>query len=187
MKNILVVSGHTNLNNSVVNKKILNELQRLLPNANFDLLDKLYPDYKIDVISEQKKLVNADIIVLQFPVFWYGIPSLLQKWLEDVFTYGFSHGDGGNKLNGKKVIISYTTGAKEEVYQKDGLVGYEINEFLISLKATCNMCGMNMIGDVYTGGVSYQMRIDKEKEMLKKAKAHANKVYEIIMKEKIYE
>lgn len=47
MKNILVVSGHTDLNNSVANKTILEELQKNLPNADFVILDKLYPGVSI--------------------------------------------------------------------------------------------------------------------------------------------
>lgn len=54
--NILIVSGHTNLDDSVANKEILYRLKELLPNAEFDLLSELYPDYKIDVEKEQEKL-----------------------------------------------------------------------------------------------------------------------------------
>ena len=71
MKKVLIISGHTNTeSDSMGNKQILNELQtRLLPEAEYDILDRLYPDYRIDVEAEQKKLVEADIIVLQYPVF----------------------------------------------------------------------------------------------------------------------
>lgn len=69
MKNILIVSGHTDLNDSFANRKIIEKLQKLIPQAEFDLLDKLYPDYRIDVKKEQKKLIKADVIVLQFPIF----------------------------------------------------------------------------------------------------------------------
>ena len=71
MKKVLIISGHTNTeSDSMANKQILNELQtRLLPEAEYDILDRLYPDYRIDVEAEQKKLVEADIIVLQYPVF----------------------------------------------------------------------------------------------------------------------
>lgn len=69
MQNILVVSGHTDLNNSVANKAILERLENKLPQAEFVYLDKLYSDFQIDVEAEQEKLLNADIIVLQFPIF----------------------------------------------------------------------------------------------------------------------
>lgn len=182
MKNILIVSGHTNLNDSIANKSILDNLKELVSNAEFTYLDKLYPDYQIDVLKEQEKLVNADIIVLQFPIFWYSVPSIMQKWLEDVFIHGFAHGDTGNKLKEKKLILSFTTGAPESVYHKNAPVGYEIEEFLIPIKATCNMCGISLIDYVYTGGVSYQSRTDENaiNSMRKKAKIHAEKVANII-------
>lgn len=46
MKNVLIVSGHTDLkNNSFANKIIMEDLERLLLQATFDYLDQLYPDY----------------------------------------------------------------------------------------------------------------------------------------------
>ena len=56
MKNILIVSGHPDLNNSFANKNILEELNSLLPEAEFAYLDKLYPDFRIDIETEQKRL-----------------------------------------------------------------------------------------------------------------------------------
>ncbi|HCW52389.1 MAG TPA: NAD(P)H dehydrogenase [Clostridium sp.] len=182
MKNILIVSGHTDLNDSVANKTILEELAKLLPEAEIDYLDKLYPDYNINVEAEQEKLVKADIIVLQFPVFWYSMPSLMSKWIEDTFKHGFSHGSTGDKLKGKKVIASFTTGAAEAAYHKDAAVGYEIEEFLPPIKATCNLCGMKFEGFVYTGGVSYHNRNDEDKlqEMKAKSVEHAKRVVKFI-------
>ena len=59
MQNILVVSGHTDLNNSVANKAILERLENKLPQAEFVYLDKLYSDFQIDVEAEQEKLLKA--------------------------------------------------------------------------------------------------------------------------------
>ena len=57
MKNVLIVSGHRDSDNdSVANKQIIKDLKELLPDAEINILDKLYPDYKIDVKSEQEKL-----------------------------------------------------------------------------------------------------------------------------------
>jgi len=112
MKNVLIVSGHTDLkNDSVANKTIINELKRLLPEAEYDILSDLYPDYRFNVKAEQEKLVKADIIVWQFPVFWYSMPSLLRKWIEDVVVHGFAYGSTGTALKGKRLIASFTTGA----------------------------------------------------------------------------
>lgn len=180
MKNVLIVSGHTDLNESVANKKILEELSRELPYAQIDYLSELYPDFKIDVSQEQQKLLDADVIVLQYPMFWYSMPSLLERWMEETFRHGFSHGSNGNKLKSKKLIVSLTTGAPEEAYTKGGTSEPTIEEFLNPIKACCKLCGMEYVGAVKTYGVSYQIRNDKGKEIENKAVNHANRLIKII-------
>ena len=59
MKNVLIISGHTNLAASVANKTILETLNERLPEAEIVKLDELYPDFKIDVEAEQQKLLRA--------------------------------------------------------------------------------------------------------------------------------
>ena len=73
MKNILIISGHTDtLHDSVANKTILEQLETLLPDSRSVYLDRLYPDFQIDVQAEQEKLLWADTIVL--PSFLYSRP-----------------------------------------------------------------------------------------------------------------
>ena len=85
MKKILIVSGHTDMADSVANKAIMSKLAELLPSSKAVYLDQLYPDFKINAQAEQEKLVWADIIVLQFPVFWFSMPSLMHRWMEETF------------------------------------------------------------------------------------------------------
>lgn len=93
MKNVLIISGHTNLtNDSVANKTIIEELRKAHPEYQFNVLSEAYPNYVFDVEAEQEKLRRADVIVFQFPVFWYSMPSLLRKWIEDVVVHGFAYG-----------------------------------------------------------------------------------------------
>ncbi|MBQ7577025.1 MAG: NAD(P)H-dependent oxidoreductase [Synergistaceae bacterium] len=178
---ILVVSGHTDLqNNSFANKIILSRLNELMPEAEYLYLDSEYPDYKFDVEKEQNRLRSADVIVLQFPFFWYGVPSLLHKWMEDVFVHGFSHGSKGKALAGKKFLISFTSGSPEDTYQTGGIQGYPIEDFIIPLKQFAKACSMEWIGFIYSGGLSYASRHDDEKlkHMREKAILHAERVVE---------
>lgn len=96
MKKILIVSGHPDLNDSFANKTILEETKKLLPEAEFVYLDKFYPDFRIDTKAEQERLLRADIIVLQYPLFWYSAPSLLAPLDEtDLHAWILSRQDGG--------------------------------------------------------------------------------------------
>ena len=162
MKNILIISGHTNLAASVANKTILETLNERLPEAEIVKLDELYPDFKIDVEAEQQKLLRADIIVLQFPLFWYSAPSILERWMEETFLHGFSLGSTGDKLKDKKLIRSFTTGAPETLYSREGAMGYAIDEFLPCYKAVCRLTQMEYCGSVYTCGISYGNRTTPE-------------------------
>jgi glutathione-regulated potassium-efflux system ancillary protein KefF len=182
MKNILIISGHTDLNDSVANKGILAHYKTVLPEAEIVYLDKLYPDFKINIKAEQARLVKADIIILQYPFFWYHMPSIMERWMEETFEHGFSHGSTGDKLKGKKLIASFTMGSPAEDYRKKGPVGYEVEDFLPPLKATCALTQMEFAGYVYTGSVSYQSRNDPQKlaAIKKKAVEHADKVVALV-------
>lgn len=174
MNNILIISGHTDLNDSVANKKILELLAESLPQSRQVLLDKLYPDFAIDVEAEQEKLLWADIIVLQFPVFWFSMPSLMHRWMECTFLHGFSHGSSGDKLRGKKLVLSYTTGAPSDAVPFD--------DFFLFLKAAAQFTGMEYAGTIATGSVSYQMRQDPEllAQIDAKAAEHAQRLVQFL-------
>lgn len=178
MKNIIVISGHNDLESSVANKTILAELEKSLDNSEFVYLDKLYPTYQIDALKEQDKLLDKDIILLQFPLFWYAMPALLKRWFETVLVHGFSHGSKGNKLKGKRLLLSFTTGSPAEAYTLGGPRSYPIEDFLLPIKAIADLAGLEYMGYVYTGGVSYQNRITPEGlELIKqKALSHVDKL-----------
>lgn len=179
MKNVLIIAGHPELrDNSFANKIILEDLERMLPTATVDRLGDLYPDYRIDVEAEQKKLVGSDIIVLQFPIFWYSMPALLAKWMEDVFVHGFSHGATGKALTHKKLLLSFTTGAPASAYDASFPVEAMAERFV----RTAGLTGMDYVGFIYTGGVSYSLRADEEKctEMAAASHAHAKRLVEKI-------
>ena len=182
MENLLIVSGHPDLNDSFANKTIMAEFEKLMPKANYVYLDRLYPDFEINKEEEQAKLIGADIIVLQFPFFWYGVPSLMSRWIEEVFVHGFSHGATGDKVKGKKLLVSFTSGAPEEMYAHGGLQNYPIEELIVPLKQFANMCQMEWAGHVYSGGLSYASRDDENslKQMESKSIDHARRVMDAV-------
>ncbi len=183
MSKVLVISGHPSLEQSHANKAILEELQKLLPNAEISRLDVLYPDFKINVAAEQEKLEKADVIVWQFPVNWYSLPALLKKWLDDVFTYGFAYGTDDTKLKGKKLILSCTTASPEESYQYGQAQNYPFTDFLNTHRQTANLCKMDFQEPVISYGMMYMegvMPAEVLTSIQERAKAHAKKLVERI-------
>lgn len=184
MRNVLIINGHPNPQQSTANQAILDNLQCLLPTAQIRTLGDLYADNAaINVVAEQAALVEADIIVWQFPLHWYHLPALMKKWLDEVHVYGFAHGSTGTALQGKKLILSFTTGAAEEQYQYGAAMNYPITDFLPSLRQTASLCGMVWQEPVYSMGMMYMPGVSSEADLSvlkQKAQVHAERLAKLI-------
>ena len=172
MKKIVIISGHPDLKTSVANAAIIEELEKRLPEAEIRKLDELYPAYRINVEAEQEALLRADLIVWQFPFFWYSLPALMKKWLDEVFLHGFAHGSKG-KLGGKKFLVSFTAGAPAVAYTgEEGSIA-DITHLTEAFEATAKLCKLDYQGCLYLTGVSYTGRADAAAIEAQKAEARA--------------
>ena len=177
MSKVLVISGHPNLNDSYTNTIILNELEQGLDQMVVRRLDALYPDFQIDVAAEQQALQEADLIVLQFPFYWYSIPALLKKWPDEVFAYNFAYGAKGNKLKGKGFLLSFTIGGPAESYDPLGYNHFAIEDLLKPLQQTAYLAGLNFHSPVYTHSMVYIPGVYNEREDVEqKAREHAQRL-----------
>ena len=84
-----------------------------------------------DVLLQQKKVAEADVLVFITQVFWMHFPALVKGWMERVFTYGFAYklnekgwkGDPDGRiplLKIKKAIIMQPAFFNEKVYREKG-------------------------------------------------------------------
>lgn len=122
MSNILVIAAHQDCSQSVSNSAILNQLSAHFGDQiELRRLSDLYPTFNIDVAAEQAALQAANVVVFVYPTFWFNTPSIFKKWMDDVLTYGFAYGEGGDKLHGKAFLLSTTTGSPAAVYNSDTL------------------------------------------------------------------
>ena len=82
-----------------------------------------------EVLNEQKNLLWADILILQFPMWLYGMPAILKGWCEKVLSEGFAHKPSDNiwfekgKMSNKKLLLSITTNGKRESFSSRGRHG----------------------------------------------------------------
>lgn len=133
----LIIFIHPNSNASVVNKRWLQELNKYPDKYVTHDLYKSYPDEKIDVESEQKRIEQYDKIVFQFPMYWFSSPPLLKKWLDEVLIYGWAFGSkSGYKLAGKKIAFAISVGADEQDYRANGKFKYQLKELLRPFELT---------------------------------------------------
>ncbi|MGD9809216.1 MAG: NAD(P)H-dependent oxidoreductase [Deferribacterales bacterium] len=176
MKNVLVVLGHSNYANSLSNKTIIDTIKDA-PNVTVRNLDDVSENYVFDVEAEQKAMEAADVIVLQFPFHWYAVPSIMKKWFDDTLLYGWAYGEGGDKLAGKKLVISFTTGAPETAYVAGAGKGHTAREFLAPITASAALCNLDLAEIIGSYGMMYIPGFAGDKdEVTAKAKLHAEKL-----------
>jgi NAD(P)H dehydrogenase (quinone) len=84
-----------------------------------------------DVVAEQEKLKRADLLILQFPVWWFAMPAIMKGWTDRVFARGFAYIAGRKydtgMFRGKTAMVAATTGTSADTYAPDGIDGDILN------------------------------------------------------------
>lgn len=143
-RKILVLFSHPGQRYSKVNVELAQVAANIRDVTLVDLYAE-YPRFKINVEREQERLLEHDVIVFQFPLFWYSTPALLKEWQDLVLEYGFAYGEGGDKIAGKFLAPVTTTGGPEDYYQAGGRNNFPLRDLLAPLEQTANLCGMRFL------------------------------------------
>lgn len=77
--------------------------------------------------AEMDKLVWCDALILQFPLWWLGLPAILKGWVDRVLAVGRAYGGGRYFSRGvfssKRAMCSITVGGSAEAYSDIGAYG----------------------------------------------------------------
>lgn len=85
-----------------------------------------------DVQEEQRKLMQADAVILAFPLWWFGMPAIMKGWIDRVWAYGLAYGyrGAGNAYRygeggfaGKRALLAVAVGGHEQDYSPRGING----------------------------------------------------------------
>jgi NAD(P)H dehydrogenase (quinone) len=83
--------------------------------------------FATDIEAELAKLEWCELMIWQFPLWWFGLPAVLKGWVDRIFVMGRVYGGGRiyetGVFRGKKALLSLTTGGPLESYRKDGFNG----------------------------------------------------------------
>lgn len=102
-----------------------------------------------DIVAEQEKVSAADLVIFQFPMWWFGYPAIMKGWIDRVLSYKFAYGVGEwwdkGPFREKKAMLAITTGTPSSAYAPDGRNG-DIERILWSTEAgTLAICGFQVI------------------------------------------
>jgi len=115
-----------------------------LPDTDVVDMQALYPDGVVDADREVMRLLAADRIVLQFPIYWYSTPPLLKAWQDAVLTrmYYIAYETEGRRLKGTPILVVATAGNQPEAYSPTGRNLFPLETLLSPLQATAYRCGL---------------------------------------------
>ncbi|OLM03210.1 NAD(P)H oxidoreductase YRKL [Pseudonocardia sp. Ae406_Ps2] len=108
-----------------------------------------------EVAREQEKLCRADALVVQFPLWWYGMPAILKGWFDRVLVHGFAFGTDAatgrrlrfeqGRLIGRRALVLTTLGDRPAAIGPRGMSG-ELHQLLFGLlHGTFAYTGMDVL------------------------------------------
>lgn len=112
-----------------------------------------------DVQKQIDRLEAADLLILQFPLWWHGPPAMLKGWLDRVLISGGLYTsrmryDNGY-FKGRRALISVTTGAPRAALGPGGRGG-DIEALLWPLHYSLHYLGYSVLPAFIAAGVQGQ-------------------------------
>lgn len=134
--------------------------------------------------EEEKKHLEADIVILQMPVNWFGAPWIYKKYVDEVFNSGlfsksFLTGDGRTKedatkqygtagnLQGKKFMICATWNAPAEAFDNHSqqlFKGKSTADLFLNITSNYRFCGYDIMPDYNCFDIFKNGNISKDLE-----------------------
>lgn len=112
-----------------------------------------------DIQQELDKLLWADLVILNFPIYWFSVPAILKGWIDRVLVSGICYGgkrfyDQGG-LAGKKVLVSLTLGGREHMFGEGAIHGPLEDMLRPLLRGTLAYVGMDVLPPFVAWHVPY--------------------------------
>lgn len=177
--------GEGKLNNSLI--EITKEI---LEKKGYEVeITKIENGY--DMVQEHQKLLNADIVYIQTPIYWFGIPGMFKSYIDRVLMVGYAdgstlsgdgrtrsdaskkYGSGGNLLNKKYMICSTWNSPKEAFNNKEQFFdGLSVDDVLMQIHKSYQFLGMQKVPsftffDIFKSADSVKEQIEEFNKHIK--------------------
>ncbi|QKW36900.1 NAD(P)H oxidoreductase [Actinomadura sp. NAK00032] len=102
----------------------------------WDDRDKIY---SAEVRAHMRRIDASGLVIVVFPVWWYGLPAVLKGWIDRVWNYGFAYGRRTARLGGKRMLWLALAGQSREEYAGHGLGDALAHQLRVGIS---NYCGI---------------------------------------------
>lgn len=112
-----------------------------------------------DIQAELDKLLWADLLILNFPLYWFSVPAMLKGWIDRVLVSGVCYGgkrfyDQGG-LAGKQALVSLTLGGREHMFGEGAIHGPLQDMLRPLLRGTLAYVGLQVLEPFVAWHVPY--------------------------------
>jgi len=197
-KKVLLIDTHLtypNWTEGKLNRSFIQIAREFFLSKSFEVLEtKVENGYNPD--EEVEKHLEADIVILQTPVNWFGAPWIYKKYVDEVFNSGlhsqkFLSGDGrtredpakqygtGGKMQGKKFMICATWNAPPEVFNNPAqelFKGKSTPDLFLHITSNYAFCGFDIMEDYNCFDIFKNGDIEKD---LQNYPMHLAKVFQL--------
>ncbi|MGH6934340.1 MAG: NAD(P)H-dependent oxidoreductase [Dongiaceae bacterium] len=129
-----------------------------------------------NVAAEIDNLDRADLLILQYPMWWHLPPAMLKGWLDRVLIYGEVYASQKRfekgRFVGKRAMLSLTVGTSAETYGFDGRSG-DIDLLLWPVQFTLAYVGYSVLSPFVAYGVEAGLRYSDASVVAARLKAVA--------------
>jgi modulator of drug activity B len=167
MKKVFLIHAHQlyeGISSGGLNQAMAEVIQHEMAARGFEIR-QTHIEQGYDIASEVQNHLWADIVILQSPVYWFGMPWIYKKYVDEVFTAGmmqgvFITGDGrtrsdpakqygtGGLLQGRQYMMSLTWNAPAAAFgdaSQTLFEGRSVDDIFISNTANYKFCGMAVL------------------------------------------
>lgn len=182
MNKIMIINAHDTLffSKGALNNSLVSRMKNSLEERGHEVKTFSLQNEEV-IVEEQLGLITwADRIIIQFPLYWMGVPWRFKKYMDEVFTPGLrgilTNGDGRSAQEPKKnygtaglrtqtkYMFSVTMNAPEETFNNPKeylLEGKSLEDLLFPLHVTFRYLGMSPLPTFACYDVIKNPEIDK--------------------------
>lgn len=197
-KKALIINAHLtypNWTEGALNNSFVEAAKTYFELNNYIVLEtKIEEGYQVEI--EEKKHLEADIVILQTPINWFGAPWIYKKYIDEVFNCGLfsksflsedgrtkedptkQYGTGGN-LIGKKFMICATWNAPAIAFsnpEQKLFAGKGLTDIFLQITSNYRFIGFEIL-DSYNCFDIFRRNREEIAADLEKYPTHLEKVF----------
>ncbi|MCQ0112249.1 NAD(P)H-dependent oxidoreductase [Zhouia amylolytica] len=196
---VLLINTHLtypNWSEGGLNKAFQDKAKAFFEESGYEVLETMVEN-GYEPAEEVEKHLQADIVILQTPVNWFGAPWIYKKYVDEVFNAGlfskkFQEADGrsaddpskqygtGGKMYGKKFMVSATWNAPKAAFGNPDQVlmqGKTTADLFLNLTSSYRFVGYDIMPDYGTFDIFREGNIVEDLENYPK---YLSRVFEVI-------